>query len=299
MATLSAISPVDGADRAVSPAPRIAAAAVLGAVAVAALYSAWSDIARFAYYDEEASHILMVPVVLAWLMYVRRRYLQTCRLQSSWLGPVVVVGGWLIAHLGFNHSIQCFWHAGAVLVLLGCLLSVLGLQAFVAVWPAVLVAAFLVPIPATVRLPLAWHLQTMTAAATAWLMSAVGFDVARATNQLIVNGHPVLVAEACNGLRLVFPLFLVIYVFCFSLPLRAWIRAALILGSPLVAVGCNVLRLVPTVWLFGHASQETAHNFHDISGWAMIVVAFLILMLFIKVLEFLGIPVMVKPQEAR
>jgi exosortase/archaeosortase family protein len=99
-------------------------------------------------------------------------------------------------------------------------------------------------------------------------------------------------------MRLVFPLLLVVYAFCFSLPLRSWVRATLILVSPLVAVACNILRLVPTVWLFGHASAETAQRFHDVSGWCMIGVAFLLLLGLIKVLDLMKIPVMVKGGKA-
>ena len=54
----------------------------------------------------------------------------------------------------------------------------------------------------------------------------------------------------------------------------------LILGlSPLSALACNVLRLVPTVWLYGHVQPDAAEMFHDYSGWLMLPIAFGVVML--------------------
>jgi exosortase/archaeosortase family protein len=79
-------------------------------------------------------------------------------------------------------------------------------------------------------------------------------------------------------MRMILTLFMVCYLVAFTLPLRAHLRVLLLLASPVVAVVSNVLRLVPTVWLFGHASAETAETFHTASGWGMTVLAFGVLM---------------------
>jgi len=104
-------------------------------------------------------------------------------------------------------------------------------------------------------------------------------------------GHEVNVKEACNGMRMVFPLFLVVYVFCFSLPLRAIVRWFLLLLSPIAAIACNVIRLIPTVYIYFYSkSTTTADRFHDISGWLMVPLAFLLLMGLIAVLQKAACP---------
>jgi exosortase len=298
MTTASTISLTPPIAKSHALALRVSWAAILCAAGVVALRGAWADMARFAIHDEESSQILMVPVVLAWLVWARRGRLARCRLEASWSGPLLVVAGWAVSHLGFNHSIQCFWHGGAVLVLLGCVASVLGFDVLLAMWPAVLAAAFLVPVPGTLRLPLAAKLQNATARTVEAIMSTFGANISRSSNQLIVNGHPVLIAEACNGMRLVFPLFLAIYVFVFITPLRAAVRWLLILTSPIAAVLCNVVRVIPTVWMYGHATPAAADRFHELSGWPMIVIAFLMLMGLIKLLEWAHVPVMAPSASA-
>jgi hypothetical protein len=57
------------------------------------------------------------------------------------------------------------------------------------------------------------------------------------------------------------------------------------------ALVCNVIRLIPTMLLYGHASQTAADRFHDWSGWAMVLVAFLFLILLMSLIEALGFDV--------
>ena len=54
-------------------------AIVLAAVGVIATHAAWADIYFIASVDEEASHIFLVPVVSAWMIWVRRSRLRYCR----------------------------------------------------------------------------------------------------------------------------------------------------------------------------------------------------------------------------
>ncbi len=50
---------------------------------------------------------------------------------------------------------------------------------------------------------------------------------------------------------MVFGLILVSYAFAFSLPLRNRVRLLILLASPLAAILCNLVRILPTVWVYG------------------------------------------------
>ena len=54
---------------------------------------------------------------------------------------------------------------------------------------------------------------------------------------------------------MVFGLILVSYAFSFSLPLRQSVRFLILLASPFAAIFCNLVRILPTVWVYGVASQ--------------------------------------------
>jgi exosortase len=272
---------------------RLGMACLLIAAGAWAIRGAWMDIFRLACRDEESSHIWLVPFLAAWLVWVRRDDLSKISPRSSWLGPVLVAAGWMLGRWAFFKAVR---HGplqfSAVIILLGCMLSVLGPSVLRKAWPAVLVLVFLIPVPGMIRERMAIPLERATAAATTDVLHVSGFPVSRSGNQIQINKYPVTVAEGCNGLRMIFPLFLVVYVFCFTLPLRPWVRVLLLITSPISAIICNVLRLIPTVLLYGYASKNTADSFHSLSGWPMVCIAFVALMGLIKLLRALGIPVL-------
>jgi exosortase len=272
--------------------PRHALLAILlVGLGLAATFDVWADIVRIAEKDEESSHIFLVPLVAVWLVWVRRWRFRVARPRGALAGPVLVGMGWLLGYLGDAHMIQAFWHAGAILVVVGCLVAAVGTDVLARFMPAFVALAFLIPVPGMIRQQIAIPLQTATASVTQTVLETFGQEVIRNGNRLSVNGVEVAIAEACNGLRMVFALFLVSYAFTFGTPLRNYVRGIILLGSPVSAIICNVIRLVFTVWLYGNASTETAEVFHDISGWIMIPIAFLMLMAIIRILRWALIPV--------
>lgn len=268
----------------------LAAAAVLAALGVLATFDAWHDIYTLATKDEEYSHIFLVPIVALAMIYVRRMRMRHCRPSGAIVGVLLVAVGWACSSYGFNHRVQAMWHGGAVIIVLGCVLSVLGKNVIFRFFPAIAVLIFLVPVPGMIRQKIALPLQTWTARTAQTGLEICGVETEVSGNTLSINGRPVTVAEACNGLRMVFPLILVSYAFSFALPLRNSVRFLMLLASPLVAIVCNVLRTVPTIWLYGNRSMEVADAFHEWSGWAMLLISFLLLLTIIKALKWAMLP---------
>ena len=276
---------------------RLLIAGVLALLAAAACYRAWGDIFTIAAGDEEASQVWLVPFVVAWLVWVRWPAVSKTRPVYSMLGPALVAAGLLIAEVGFRTNLQIAWHGGAVMTLFGAITTVIGPRLLWRLWPAVVVLGFLVPVPGSIRLQLSMPLQEYTAGTAAFFFQLVGLDVERVGNLLEYNGEQVLVAEACNGMRMMFALVLVAYAFAFGTPLRPSVRVMLLVLSPIAAVFCNVLRVVPTVWLYGHYPDTVGPVFHSLAGWAMLAVAFFLLLGFVRMLRWAEVPVM-QPQAA-
>jgi exosortase len=267
------------------------AAVVMAALGVAATFPAWADIFEIAYKDEEYSHIFLVPVVAVWMVWVRRMRFRYCRVTGTGIGLLAAAIGWAVSSYGYHHGYQSLWHGGAVLVVVGCILTVLGKQALFQFLPAVAVLVFIVPVPGLMRHRIAIPLQTWTAQITEVILEVAGIPVERSVNWLSVNGKPLEIAEACNGLRMVWPLILMSYAFSFGLPLRNTVRVLLLLASPLSAIFCNVVRILPTVWVYSHHTEEVGLRFHDASGWLMLPIAFLLLLGIIRLLDWALIPV--------
>lgn len=266
---------------------------VLAVAAIIAGVSQWQDIWMIATKDEESSHILLVIPIAIWLVWIRRVRLRRCPPRASWAGPVLIVAGYILTSVSYLNAFQAGWHGGAVLMLIGALVAVVGLQFIANFFPAIMILMMLVPIPGNIRLSVAGPLQNATARVTTMLLETLGFFVERSGNLVTINDMPVAVAEACNGMRMVFALILVSYAFAFSVPLRNSVRLMVLILSPVAAIICNVLRLAPTVILYGYddpLNPKYANNFHDIAGWLMLPVAFMMLMGITRALRWALVP---------
>lgn len=264
---------------------------VLAALAIYATRIEWTDILQIAWRDEESSHIYLVPIISAWIFWVRRGRFRTCQPTHRWVGPIIVLLGCLISNYGYGNSMQALWHSGAVLILLGSILTVLGTDILMRFAPAFAVLIFIVPVPGMARQQIAIPLQEQTAEVTYRVFQFLGIAIARSGSILSINDMEVGIAEACNGLRMVFALALVSYAFAFGTPLRWYVRLLVVGLSPISAIACNVIRLIPTVWIYGAWGENPGKIFHDYSGWAMLIVSFLILMGIIRLMRWALVPV--------
>jgi len=277
---------------------------LIGAVAMAAVgfmltFTAWKDIIHIAIKDPEASHIFLVPVISVWLFWVRRERLRFCYPTGTFIGPIFIAVGWLLSSVGYYNAVQAFWHFGAVMVVAGAVFTVIGKDILIRFFPAFLVLIFLVPVPGSVRQSVAIPLQGILAQITKVIFDIFGIEIERAGNLLTINGVEVAIAEACNGMRMIFALVMVSYAFAFGTPLRWFVRLLILVASPISALLCNIIRMVPTVWLYGFSGTDIlgydagaiADQFHDYAGWGMLIIAFLFLMGIIKILQWALIPV--------
>lgn len=271
--------------------PRLILTLGLVALAVLACLDAWLDIARIVRVDEEASHILLVPLVFARIAWVRRGMLKDWAPRASLWGVAIALLGIVFWLVGNIKAMQVVWHFGAVLALFGAFVSVNGLDIARRLWPAFVVLVFLMPLPGMIRQPIGLFLQNASAQATEFVILALGFDLVRHGNLLIINEYTIGVAEACNGMRMVSMLILIVFAFVFSEQVRPWVRVTLILMAVPLAIFCNILRLVPTVLAYGFFSPDFADQLHDWLGWGLAFASYFGLMGLLWLMRWLLLPV--------
>ncbi len=295
----------------------IAAAGLMVLVGFIATRDAWRDIYYLATNDPENSHIVLVLLIAPWLLYIRRARWRQCRPVGQALGPILVLLGGITTTVGYDHAMDIFWHGGALMVVIGCLLSIVGRDVLFRFLPVFVVLLFLLPVPAEIRGALARNLQNVASATTEELMVLFGSNVTRNGTLLTINGQPLNVSEACNGMRGVFTIVLVSYAFAFSTPLRNYVRLIILAASPITVLLINIPRIISTVWVYGQPEdslvyrglyalydlshqigliKQYAHNevgqfYHDLSGWLTIVLAFAVLMAIVYVLRWAMLPI--------
>ena len=154
-----------GVERPVRPAvgfslaQRLVIAAVLIIISVWITSDAWRDIKNIALVDEQSSQILVVPVAVGLLLLARRRRFATLDLRASWLGPVLMGAGGAMWLLSMIYEVYSTWYAGPVVMAVGCLVTVFGVDILRKFAPAFIVLVFLIPIPRAGQVLIAQPMQ--------------------------------------------------------------------------------------------------------------------------------------------
>jgi len=259
----------------------------LVAAGVYLTWEGWQDIAWLGVYDAESSQVLLVPIITVWLLWIRRFRLASLQPGFSVIGPLLMLLGWAAWEWSYYENVRVASHFAALAIPVGALIAVAGDRLFWKLLPVFGVLLFAIPVPHSIRIQFAGPLQRATAQVTEHFMALGGFDILRRGSVLTLNGTDVGVAEACNGMRSVFALFLVSYLVVFSTNIRPSVRIFALALAPALALVTNIFRLVPTVYLYGYSSAEVAEAFHDYSGWAMYALAFVLMLGALKLVRWI------------
>lgn len=223
------------------------------------------------------NHVLFVPVIVAWLVWSRRREVARLRPVAWWPGLLVVGGALFVWLLGTLAGLNSASQLGAVVALQGAALAVLGPRVGAGLAFPLAYILFLVPfgdelVPA---------LQMVTAEIVIWLTHASGIP---ATIDGVFIDTPVglfEVAEACSGVQFLVAmaaLGALIAHTCFASWRR---RIAFLLVALCLPILANGVRAWGTIYIAQSQGIAFAAGFdHIFYGWiffALVVIALLAL----------------------
>jgi exosortase D (VPLPA-CTERM-specific) len=165
-----------------------------------------------------------------------------------------------------------------VLLLYGLSLAGLGWRAarYVAVPLFFLLFAF--PLPGSVAVPLSTTLQLISSQLGAGILNLLGISVFLDGNVIDLGVYKLQVAEACSGLRYLFPLtsFGFLCAWLFRGPL--WARVFVLLSTIPITIAMNSGRIALTGVFIEYGNIELAEGFlHLFEGWIIFLGALLIL----------------------
>lgn len=297
----------EGSWRSLSPAMVAAALAVLAAI----LFFTFSTffLAQFRYairHPADWGHTLVIPAIAGYFVFLRREELLAQPFRPAWAGlPILAAGIGLYMLCTFGPGAFALHHNArgfsVGISLFGLVLLLAGWRAMRYLWfPIAYAVAFGQTVTDRILNVVTFRLQDLSARGAEITMNLVGIDTDRAGNTLTVwrdgVAHPLNVAEACSGMRMLLA-FLALGVAIAYIGLRRpWQRVALVaLGVP-VAVGVNVLRVVTLGVLSLFDVEMASGEFHHFVGLVWLVPALLI---FMGILWVLRRMVVEEPAAAR
>jgi exosortase D (VPLPA-CTERM-specific) len=257
-------------------------AAFAAAVAVLSLMPFWDglvDMWNVWLTYPEYSHSLLIPPVAAFLIWQQRDRLELATFDGSWWGVVLVACGGAMLMLGQLGTIYVIVEYAYLITLFGLVLAFTGYNAFRLIAFPLFILIFMIPLPSFVFSNLSSKLQLLSSVLGVGFIRLFGISVFVEGNVIDLGGFKLQVAEACDGLRYLFPLLTLGFLMAYFYKGALWKRVILFLSSIPVTVVMNSFRIGTIGVMVEHWGIGMAEGFlHEFQGW-MVFMASAALML--------------------
>ena len=213
------------------------------------------------------SHVLLIPFVTGYLLYVRRRSLPRVESGSPRLALLFAVVGASVGAVAFLR-----WNSFeptdrlALLILsfvvfvqaLG--LAVLGVKWMKAAAFPMAFLVFMVPMPDTIASGLETGLKFASADAAGWFFEVAGVPVLRDGVFFRLPGLTIEVAKECSGIRSTYVLFITSLLASYLFLKNPWHRFVLVAAVIPLGIVRNGFRILVLGWLCVNYGPELIHT---------------------------------------
>jgi exosortase D (VPLPA-CTERM-specific) len=257
----------------------IAMSAIAAHEGILDLYDRW----RF---EEEYGHGFIVVALVPLFLWGRRNLILQLSSRRTWPGVVLVVVAQLlgiVANLAESYYAE---QLAVVMTVLGLLIAAFGTGPIRLFAPMAALLVLAVPLPYTLQAMLTLKLQLLSTSIGTGIIDALGIPVFVEGNIVDLGDYQLQVAEACSGLRYLFPLLCIGLVIAVLYRAPAWKRAVLVVSAVPLTVLINGARIAVTGVLVNAFGNAAATGFlHWFEGYVIFGLAASILLLEIVLLQ--------------
>jgi exosortase D (VPLPA-CTERM-specific) len=239
---------------------------------LAGLASEWSR--------PEFSHGPVIPV-LSFYMFLREMKAVppvATPVTDRWPGVILIGIGLMLAVMGNLVRIDDIVFYALIIWVGGLILTGFGYRRGIVFWPSVLHLVFMLPLPQFIYWKINTALQLVSSEIGVWFVRLAGVPVFLDGNVIDLGVYKLLVAEACSGLRYLFPIMSFSYVFAVLYKGPLWHKLVLLLAAVPIAVLMNSFRIGMIGVLVDRYGIGQAEGFlHFFEGWIIFISCIVIL----------------------
>lgn len=228
----------------------------------------------------EYSHGPLIPAISLYLFLreLRNSPPPAMSVSDRWPGLVVIAISLIIAVFGNLTRIPDIVTYAMIIWVGGVVLTVFGWKRGKQHQLPVLHLVFMLPLPQFLYWKLTIFLQWVSSALGVWFVSLAGVSVFLEGNVIDLGVYKLQVAEACSGLRYLFPILSFSYLFAILYRGPLWHKAVLLLSAAPLTVFMNSVRIGVIGILVDRYGIGQAEGFlHFFEGWVIFLACVAIL----------------------
>ncbi len=225
--------------------------------------------------DEDYSFGLLLPLVSAYIVYLKWPQIRRISWQPSWVGLIVLALG-LALYIFGELSTDIYSPAVSLIVSLAGVMMLMGGWKLVRFLGFPLLLLFLtIPLPQFLMRQVTLPLQLLSSSLATEILQMMGIAAVRQGNVIDLGVRQLQIVSACSGLRYILALLALGIIFCYFYQRRPWKAALLLLSLIPAAIVANALR-VAAMGIFPALQEGFWHGF---SGWLIFLFCFAFLAL--------------------
>lgn len=248
--------------------------------AIAVIVRSWQQ--------EEYSYGYLIPIVTLVLIVNK---IEDSRLvtRNSWLGFLIVFLA-IAAQFFFKVAgVRGILPEIYMLAVIGMFILFLGTGSMRPLAGPLLLLMFSAPLPKYVYYTLSYAMQSLSTSLGVKILETVGVPVFQDGNIIDLGGYKLQVAEACSGLRYLFPLIGLSFLLAYMYKTALIKRALLFVSALPIAIAMNSLRIAFIGITIDRWGPQMATGFiHDFEGWMVFLGCAMCLLAEIKIFQHLG-----------
>ena len=237
----------------------------------------------------EYSHGPLIPVLslLLFLRQLKEVPVDTGPKRNRWVGVAVILLAITLGGLGRLAGINDIVAYATILWIGGILLISFGWATGKHFWPPVLHLVYMLPLPGVLYYKLSAWLQLISSELGVWFLKLLSVPVFLEGNIIDLGLLQLHVAEACSGLRYLFPILSFSYIFAVLYRGPMWHKAVLLLAAAPITVLMNSVRIAIAGVIADHYGVEWLDGFtHFFEGWVIFIACILLLFLLARMMMF-------------
>jgi exosortase D (VPLPA-CTERM-specific) len=272
--------------------PSLAGGAWLAFAIVATLPLFWFGLTGLAeaWARPEFSHGPVIPC-LSFYMFLREMKAvppPAAPVTDRWPGVAVITAALILAAVGNLVQIDHLVFYALIIWVAGLVLTCFGFRRGLVFWPSVLHLVFMLPLPQFLYWQVNTTLQLVSSEIGVAMLRLAGVPVYLDGNIIDLGVYMLQVAEACSGLRYLFPIMSFTYVFAVLYRGPVWHKLVLLLSAVPIAVGMNAVRIGIIGILVDRYGIAQAEGFlHVFEGWVVFLSCIAILFLMAKAMQWM------------